>query len=215
MPRKVGSISSGFVECVLGVPPSLRVVPFGMSEPRLRDGEAKPLTCENQGTGGDRVEHLARLPPTLVGVVFDQELRKAKCGIAARPAFGTEAHGRSEVGLGRRSVALARIQFTQVLMCHDDIARSGIGLDQTNEKLTSSPRLRVAAVIHEREGLDAEVLRPERRARTAESILELFLGASAPLRTPKPLLSHACKVRRLLRRHSRAHAQVVGSFLTD
>ena len=214
MTRKVGSVSPSFLECVLSVPPSLGVVPFGLSEPRSRDGEAKPLTCENQGIGPDRVEHLARLPPTLVGVVFDQEFRKAKCSIATCVPFGREEHGRPEVGLSRRSVTLARIQFTQVLVCHDYVARPGIGLDQTNEKLTSSPRFRVAAVMHKREALDAKVLRPVRRARTAESFLELFLGANVPLRTTKPLLSHARKVRRLLRRHSRTLVQAVASSLT-
>ena len=112
MTRKVGSISPSFPECVLGVPPGLGVVPFGLSEPRMRNGEAKPLNCEYQGIGPDRVEHLARLPPTLVGVVFDQEFRKAKCSIAACVPFGREAHRRSEVVLSRRSVALPRIQLT-------------------------------------------------------------------------------------------------------
>ena len=191
MTWKIGSVSPSFLEGVFGVPPSLGVVPFGLREPRLRDGEAKPLSCKNQGIGPDRVEHLARLPPTLVGVVFDQEFRKAKCSIAACVPFGREAHRRSEVGLSRRSVTLPRIQFTQVLVRHNYIARPGIGLEQTNEKLTSSPRLRVAAVIHKCESLDAKVLRPVRGARTAESFLELFLGANVPLRTPKPLLSHA------------------------
>ena len=160
MTRKVGSVSPSFPECVLGVLPSLGGVAFGACDPRPRDCEAKPIPCEEQRIGPDRVEHLARLPPTLVGVVFDQEFRKAKCSVAAHVPFGREAHGRSEVILSRRSVALARIQFTQVLVGHDYIARPGIGLDQTNEKLTSSPRLRVAAVIHKREGLDAKVLRP-------------------------------------------------------
>ena len=109
MTRKIGSVSVGLLECGLGVPPSLGVLPFCVSEPRSRDGEAKALTRKNQGTVPDRVEHLARLPPTLVGVVFDQELGKAKPGIATCVPFGGEAHGRAKVSLSRRPVALPRI----------------------------------------------------------------------------------------------------------
>ena len=72
-----------------------------------------------------------------------------------------------------------------------DMLKGGQIADDLAEDLTSSPRLRVAAVVHKREGLDAKVLRPVRGVRTAEAFLELFLGANVPLRTPEPLLSHA------------------------
>ena len=147
MTRKIGSVSPSFLSAFSAYRLASASSPSAeRAAPARRRSETADL--RKPGIGRDRVKHLARLPPTLVGVVFDQEFRKAKCSIATCVPFGREAHGRSEVGLSRRSVALARIQFTQVLVCHDYVARPGIGLDQTNEKLTSSPRLRVAAVMH-------------------------------------------------------------------
>lgn len=92
------------------------------------------------------------------------------------------------------SVTLPDIEFAEQFVRGDHIDGFGVRLDNAEKETTSALGLRLPALCNQRASLEGKVLGSVVRPGTAEPGLEVLLGLSAPISTPKPLLRHAGRI---------------------